>query len=321
MSNTSTFSLKLVKDFTFKEKFNLTHTQTDIMSYLVNLSSWAYTEGSGYYLAVTNKIMMDLDLQTKTVEASILKLKKLKLISVKCMLVKEWSTQVKHRYVAITSKGKTYQSVLYPSKDEKKLNDLEEENRLLKEKIKALEEGKVPKEPKEPKKVKVKPKSEFENITQLRVFVTKKYAKNQEFICNHVKGYLPETAFYINNYNKLALITPDKNCIQIDNLEDSNNFWKFLFENQKSIGKIHKKRAKVDISPLLKFIGEDFTLNDGAICTVKEIIPSKEGVEIYLMQANKGLLRLVPRRINQLYSVKEAMEIFENNPSTSCIST
>jgi hypothetical protein len=106
MSNTSTFSLKLVKDFTFKEKFNLTHTQTDIMSYFVNLSSWAYTEGSGYYLAVTNKIMMDLDLQIKTVEACILKLKKLNLIKVKCMLVKEWSTQTKHRYIAITSKGK-----------------------------------------------------------------------------------------------------------------------------------------------------------------------------------------------------------------------
>jgi len=318
MSNTSTFSLKLVKDFTFKEKFNLTHTQTDIMSYFVNLSSWAYTEGSGYYLAVTNKIMMDLDLQIKTVEDCILKLKKLNLIKVKCMLVKEWSTQTKHRYIAITSKGKTYQSVMYPSKDEKKLNDLEEENRLLKEKIKALEEEK---EPKEPKKVKVKPKSEFENITQLRVFVTKKYAKNQELICNHVKGYLPQTAFYINNYNKLALITPDKNCIQIDNIEDSNNFWKFLFENQKSIGKIHKERKKVDISPLLKFIGEDFTLNDDAICTIKEIIAHKEGVEIYLMHPNKGLTRLVPRRINQLYRVEEAMDIFENNPSTSRIST
>jgi hypothetical protein len=198
---------------------------------------------------------------------------------------------------------------MYPSKDEKKLNDLEEENRLLKNKIKALEE------PKEPKKVKVKPKSEFENITQLRVFVTKKYAKNQELICNHVKGYLPQTAFYINNYNKLALITPDKNCIQIDNIEDSNNFWKFLFENQKSIGKIHKERKKVDISPLLKFIGEDFTLNDDAICTIKEIIAHKEGVEIYLMHHNKGLTRLVPRRINQLYRVEEAMDIFENNPS------
>jgi hypothetical protein len=308
MSITATFSLKLVKDFTFKEKFNLTDTQTDIMAYFVNLSSWAYTEGSGYYLALTNKIMNDLGLGLKTVEASILKLKKLNLISVKCILVKEWSTLIKHRYIAITSKGKSYDNTLYPSKDEKKVSDLKEEIKGLKEQIKAS------KEPKEEVISEVKkPKSEFQNITQLRDAITKKYKKNQEPICNNIKGYLPQTAFYINNYSKLSLLTPDKNFRQIDNIEENNKFWKFLFENQEIIGKIQKKREKVDISPLLKFIGEDFRLKDGTICTVKKIIPSKDGVALYLMHPKRGLIHLVSKRMDRLYSVDEAMGIFEKN--------
>ena len=304
MSITPTFSLKLVKDFTFKEKFNLTHTQTDIMAYFVNLSSWAYTEGSGYYLALTQKIMKDLGLGLKTVEASILKLKKLNLISVKSMLVKEWSTLIKHRYIAITSRGKTYDNALYPIKEEKKINDLEEQNRLLREQIKALEK---------PKHVEVKSKVEFENISQLRESITKKYRKNQEPICNNIKGYLPQTAFYINNYGKLSLLTPEQNFKQIDNIQESNNFWKFIFENQELIGKIHKKREKVDISPLLKFIGEDFTLQDGIICTIKQTIPYKDGVALYLIHPNKGLIHLVSKRVDKLYSVEESLNLLGSN--------
>jgi hypothetical protein len=310
MSNTATFSLKLVKDFTFKEKFNLTHTQTDIMAYFVNLSSWAYTGGSGYYLALTQKIMQDLDLGLKTVEASILKLKKLNLISVKSMLVKEWSTLIKHRYIAITSKGKTYDSDLYPAKEEKKFSDLEEQIKGLEEQIKAS---------KKPKKEVIsevkKPKDTFQNIPQLRESITKKYRKNQELICNNVKGYFPQTAFYINNYGKLALLTPDKDCKQIDNIQDSNNFWKFLFENQEIIGKIQKKRGKVDISPLLKYIGEDFRLKDGTICTVKKIISSKDGVALYLIHPSKGLIHLTSNRMDKLYSVDEAMALLGKNSS------
>ena len=305
MSITPTFSLKLVKDFTFKEKFNLTDTQTDIMAYFVNLSSWAYTEGSGYYLALTQKIMNDLGLGLKTVEASILKLKKLNLISVKCMQVKEWSTLIKHRYIAITSKGKTYENALYPSKDEKKFSDLEEQIKGLKEKLKALEEPKKV----EVKKVK-KTKGEFENIAQLRDSITKKYKKSQEPICNNIKGYFPQTAFYINNYGNLSLLTPEQNFKQIDNIQECNNFWKFLFENQETIGKMQKKREKVEFSPLLKFIGEDFTLQDGTICTVKKITPHKDGVEVYLTHPNKGLIRLISKRMDKLFSVEEAMEIF-----------
>jgi hypothetical protein len=250
--------------------------------------------------------MNDLGLGLKTVEASILKLKKLNLISVKCIQVKEWSTFIKHRYIAITSRGKTYESVLYPSKDEKKFSDLEEQNRLLKEELKALK--KLKEEISEVKK----PKSEFQNITQLRDSITKKYKKNQEPICNNIEGYFPQTAFYINNYSKLSLLTPDKIFRQIDDIEESNKFWKFLFENQENIGKMHKNREKVDISPLLKFIGEDFRLKDGTICMVKEIIPYKEGIEIYLTHPKRGLIHLVSKREDRLYSVDEGVRILDN---------
>ena len=325
MSVTPTFSLKLIKDFDFKEKFNLTDTQTDVMAYFVNLSSWAYTDGNGYYLALTSKIMNDLGLGLKTVEASILKLKKLNLISTRQMEVKEWLTGIKHRYVTITAKGRTYDNAYFPPKESQKLNDLESQNRELREKIKTMEmavltEKELLKERNEAKENReeetttqpTKFKSStlaFQTIEILKASITRRYKKNQKPICNQVDGWLAKTEFYINNYGNLAVLTPEKDFKQVDGISDVNQFWEWLFNHQDSIGITKKIPKRPNISSLLKFIGEKFKLNDEILYTLKEIIPKEEGIILYFIHPNEGLLRLTSNRINKLYTVQECLKI------------
>jgi len=58
----------LVKDLIFQEKYNLTHTQTDLMAYLVNVTKWAM-EVDGYFIITTKKIISDLpQIGRKTLE-------------------------------------------------------------------------------------------------------------------------------------------------------------------------------------------------------------------------------------------------------------
>ena len=336
MSATPTFSLKLIKDFDFKQKFNLTHTQTDVMAYFVNLSNWAFTCGSGYYLALTSKIMNDLGLGLKTVEASILILKKLNLITVKQTEVEEWCSFIQHRYVALTAKGRTYDNSYFPPKESKRLDDLEDNNRELREKIKTMELAVITekerlaelKEAEEnsqnsskessKKDVKVEPikgkrsTSEFEDIIGLKAFIIKSYKKSQKPICNNVKGWLPKTEFYINNYGNLSVLTPEKDFKQVDSIADSNHFWEWLCEYQKLIGVIKKNVEILNISSLLKFVGEKIKLNDGVMCIVKEIIAKKGGVSLYFTHPDKGTIHLISNRISKLYTVEESLKIFNN---------
>ena len=97
----------LVKDLVFQRKYNLTSTQTDIMSYLINLPYWAKKIGE-YSLILTKKIMSDLKLGLKTVEASFTKLKKLKLIEIVKVKVKEWGIGKNFRGIKISVRGLEY---------------------------------------------------------------------------------------------------------------------------------------------------------------------------------------------------------------------
>ncbi len=97
----------LVKDLVFQRKYKLTSTQTDIMAYLINLPYWA-KEINGYLLLVTPKIMSDLKIGLKTIEASFTRLIKLGLITTAKIKVKEWDNQKNYRGVKISVKGQKY---------------------------------------------------------------------------------------------------------------------------------------------------------------------------------------------------------------------
>ncbi len=82
-------TITLVKDLLFQEKYHLSHTQTDLMAYLVNLTYWSISVDD-YSVITTSKVMSDLPkMGLKTFEASLKALKGLGLIECKIVEVKQ----------------------------------------------------------------------------------------------------------------------------------------------------------------------------------------------------------------------------------------
>ena len=78
----------LIKDCDFQARYDLSHTQTDLMAYMVNVSYWADCV-DGYYVITTSKILSDLPLMgEKTFQASFKVLKEKGLIESKIVEVK-----------------------------------------------------------------------------------------------------------------------------------------------------------------------------------------------------------------------------------------
>ena len=98
----------LVKDFIFQEKYKLT------------------------------SIKDDLRLNIKTIEASLLELKKLNLIETKLVDVEIWESHKKFRAIKVTKRGKEYNQSFYNPKEKKIIVDLEAEIQELKKKNQAL---------------------------------------------------------------------------------------------------------------------------------------------------------------------------------------
>jgi len=71
----------LVKDILFQEKYRLTHTQVDIMAYIINALMW--TTKVGAFFPITNKkFQQDLpQVSEKTLEES---LRVLKAMGLRC---------------------------------------------------------------------------------------------------------------------------------------------------------------------------------------------------------------------------------------------
>jgi hypothetical protein len=97
----------LIQDLLFREKYNLSHAQTDLMAYLVNVAYWAINV-DGYFVIATSKIMMDLPaMGEKTIEASFKVLKDLELIQCKTVQVTQLRGKPYLRGMKLTKKGLT----------------------------------------------------------------------------------------------------------------------------------------------------------------------------------------------------------------------
>ena len=131
----------LVKDLMFQAKYNLSHSQTDLMAYLVNVSYWALSI-NGYNPITTNKVLTDLPhLGAKTFEASLKILKELDLIDCNLVQVNEWRGKPTVRGLRLTKKGKTYNGTLtLPCQDEM-VKSLKKELKEANKKITILEEN------------------------------------------------------------------------------------------------------------------------------------------------------------------------------------
>ena len=281
----------LAKDLIFQEKYNLTDTQIDIMAYIFNALGWA-KKIDNYLLLSTKKILSDLpQIKEKTLEASLKALKDVGLIEVKMVVVPEWNN-ARIRGIYITSSGMSYNSSLYLPKIP--VEDLEKERLKIeleraKEKIKLLEnnlknmefqmnnksiEIKPKKEEIEPKVVE-KPKveelkREYENLT-LDEFIDNiifEFGKKSKPICNNIgNGWLPKSTFYINSYNRLAIITPSGEYLQLKDPQKINQFWEWLYNNRDRVGVVHNFEKEVERlnqehqNKKLKFLKNEFLLH------------------------------------------------------------
>ena len=268
----------LVKDLIFQAKYNLSHSQTDLMAYFVNVSYWAYSI-NGYHPITTNKILSDLPhLGEKTFEASLKVLKELELIECTLVKVNQWKGKPTVRGLRLTEKGKTYNGTLVlPCQDErvkglkKELNEALQKITVLENKEKNREEIKEEsKEVKEPLKEEKKSEEpiKIEKIAPKESPIAPKKEKIDNFIeehikyfgltskpiCNFVSNYDKETTFYINCFKRLSMIMPNGDVEQIKNPQSVYNFWEWLYVNPQRIGN------KIDFSkvPTLKGLKQRF---------------------------------------------------------------
>lgn len=285
----------LIKDLPFQEKYNLSHSQTDLMAYLVNVTHWAMNI-EGYFVIATSKIMSDLPaMGQKTIEANLKVLKDLELIECKIVEVTEWRGKPKLRGVKLTQKGKEYNAKLVLPSQDKRVKELEKKIKTLEDTIKSLSvsesEDLSPKE-----EARLKPSvPSMPTLEAIEIFVddvTKRFSKTAQPICNAVPQWEKETTFYINSYNKLSIITAQKEHKQLKNPLEINHFWQWLFTHN------HRMGDTIDFNktPSIKALETRF-LNQTVIIGKKEekiyeFVPCKDGVKIKVKN-DKGKVRFI----------------------------
>ena len=295
----------LVKDLIFQLKYNLSHSQTDLMAYLVNVIYWA-TNVDGYFVIATSKIMSDLpEMGQKTIEANLKVLKDLGLIESKIVEVTQWRGKPKLRGIKLTEKGAEYNSKLVlPPQDErvkkleKEKKELEKKNRELEETIKRLSvlesETSTPNEPKNETENPKPSTPTMPTANEVEIFtaeVTKHFGKNSQPICNLVPKFLNETTFYINSYNRLSIITPQGKYKQLTDPIPINRFWKWLYEHQDRIGKVIDFTKSLDLKELKeRYLGLDIVLGDKKFI-IDDLVEVESGVKIKVRDKNSDVIR------------------------------
>jgi len=208
-----------------------------------------------------------------------------------------------------------------PPKEEKP-KEIEKTQPPKEEKPKEVEETKPSKEETKPPKKDIEesklPKEE-ENEYSQHTFnefveaVKKAFGTNSIPICNQVKGWYKETAFYINSYNKLAVITPQGDYIQVQDPRDINKFWTWLYNNKDKIGVVYDFDKPLDVEELnYRYKGMKIKINDIEVI-VEELITAFGGVKIKVkLDNNKSMILSNNKKGELIYSYKECEEILLN---------
>ena len=295
-----------IKDFDFQRKYGLSATQVDIMFYLIQLSSWADGIGDFYFIA-QSKIINDMQLNRKTIEAAFTKFKKLKLIEVKMGINPNWGEKKKFRMVKITDKGKEYKLNVFRPKESEKVKKLEKEIKQLRMEVERLrkveqtikeeEEDKkicpdTPKNLGEKESLKNRGNNSFiyevdKDFSSFKKEITRGFGNSNQPICNYVPNYNPKTQFIINSYNKLSIISPDKKYFQVVNPTEIDRFWRWLYKNQDRIGDV-QEFEDIKFEDVALYVGFFVEINKLKF-KIKSIRPLGNGVKIEI-ENTKGLI-------------------------------
>ena len=289
----------IVKDLLFQEKHNLSHSQMDLMAYLVNVPFWALAVGDDFYVITSNKIISDIPyFTTKTLEFLFKALEDKKLIERKLVKVEEWKGSHQVRSIRLTEAGKLYNDHLVLPTKNKEFAELKKEYKELKTQKEALEKKleevlanvSFSEEEKEPKKYKTN-----QDLSTFIKETTRDFAITGEAICNCVPKWVDSALFYINSYNKLSIKQNNEEEKQIKDASKIHAFWLWLFENQDRIGECIDLSKPLDLAEVKrKYIGVQIEIN-GQEAEVYNFVSGKEGVAIEVKK-DKQIIRLVDMR-------------------------
>ena len=310
----------LVKDILFQEKYRLTHTQVDIMAYIINAITWAIKVGS--FLPITNKkFHEDLpQISEKTLEEALRVLKSMELIDVQMITVPKWDN-ARVRGIKILPKGLEYNSSYFKIDEKDIIENLKKELFIKEQEIKALQEqlefseiiekeNKILEEAKEDEDE----SSKYDNLgfKELIETVTKDFGTTSEPICNMVKGWNKKTEFYINGYNKLSVLTPSNEVIQLSNPIEINQFWKYLYRNKEQIGKVVDFNKRLDIEGLNKrYVGTHFAISNNVIVELHRIEKVENGLRIIIRSLeDKNYISSLSRNGEDIIFSYEELEDF-----------
>ena len=300
----------LVKDILFQEKYRLTHTQVDIMAYILNCLTWAIKVGA--FFPVTNKkFHKDLpQISEKTIEESLRALKAMELIEVQMITVPKWDNAYV-RGISILPKGLEYNASFYHADESVIIENLKEQMRTrdqelveLREQLKNMKAVEVPKEFQDEEEAKIIEEAiekdddnNYDDLgfKELIKTVTKEFGATSEPICNAVNGWQKETEFYINSYNKLTVLNPSGQVAQLKNPIEIGNFWKYISENRDQIGKVIDFTKKLDVDELNKrYVQIDIILNEMKF-KVQKIEEVRDGVQVVLKNSENGNIAMLSK--------------------------
>ena len=129
----------LVKDIIFQERYLLTHTQVDIMAYIINAITWAVKVGA--FFPITNKkFHEDLpQISEKTLEEGLRVLKAMELIEVQMITVPSWHNAYV-RGICILPKGLEYNGTYYQIEEKEIIDSLTKQMSAKDQEIAKLKE-------------------------------------------------------------------------------------------------------------------------------------------------------------------------------------
>jgi len=288
----------LIKDVLFQEKYRLSHTQLDVMAYIVNALTWASKIGSFFPIS-NKKFQQDLpQISEKTLEESLRVLKAMGLIEVEMITVPKWNN-ARVRGISILPKGLEYNSVYYKADEKKVIESLEAKITELETKLKQLESTEEEKDKKllEEAIEKEDSSTNYDNLefTTLIKTVTKEFSLTSAPICNMVAGWQKETEFYINSYNKLTVLTPTGNIIQIKDPTHVHNFWKYIERNRHQIGKVIDFTKELTIDELnYRYVNMEIKLQEHKF-RVYKIEKLEDGVKISLSSSQSDKISFISK--------------------------
>ncbi len=297
MSDIPNCTRTLVKDLVFQRKYKLTATQTDFISYITRLASWAICMGDDFHILVTSKIEDDLKLKTKVIEAAITKLIKLGLIETKLVKAPDWDSNKNFRAIRLTEKGKEYNSAYLKPKDLRMVDDLKISVKSLQEEILELK-----------KELNKKDKKPLSSVTPtfnrevLLPLINQRILGNggEVFIVNRIKLVLDGVEVRLQNEKTFQFTPIAFNDCQTLNPQIAQ---KWLLERQKAYQKKHFEDSFLRLLNFLHLVV--FFKNQEYI--VKEINREKDfKISIQIEnQEDKNSLKLH-------FSPPQAMNFLEN---------